>query len=222
MRDLEREAAVGDKEAGSRLLLERVRSGETSLQRLELASFLGEESARVALGEEKRARESEIDTRQKLNEWVRTLLDQGDKESAVRIAVTAAREVIDYWNDTVDKSPRLAIESAENWILSPSDQTVAKAQEMAGMASDAIDYLDHGEHEGHAVAAASNCAYSAYVAQDKSKGGAAMTVYSAYDAQVSSGKSEQETANKMYEIIRNNLLPWALGQGDPVKERVEG
>ena len=48
-RELQRQAASGDVEAGAKLLLERVRSGEPTEERLRLAAYLSLEAAVVAL-----------------------------------------------------------------------------------------------------------------------------------------------------------------------------
>lgn len=49
LRDLERDAASGDLQTQARLLLERVRVGQLTEERLRLAAYLGDEAARVAL-----------------------------------------------------------------------------------------------------------------------------------------------------------------------------
>lgn len=50
LRDLERDAAHGDLQARARLLLERVRVGELTEDKLRLAAHLGDEAACAALG----------------------------------------------------------------------------------------------------------------------------------------------------------------------------
>jgi hypothetical protein len=49
LRDLERNAAHGDLQAQARLLLERVRVGDLTEERLQLVAYLGHEAARVCI-----------------------------------------------------------------------------------------------------------------------------------------------------------------------------
>ncbi|MCW8139327.1 MAG: hypothetical protein KIT58_10540 [Planctomycetota bacterium] len=80
LRALERDALHGDVEAQARLLLERVRVGDLTEERLRLAAYLGDERARLALGE------SAPEPPDDIVAWVRGL-DALGSEVATRVAL---------------------------------------------------------------------------------------------------------------------------------------
>lgn len=132
LRQLQRDAASGgDLEAEARFLLERVRVGKLPAERLELAAYLGDPAARLAVsvpGPDPTAPW----TRDELAGWVVGLRRWG-KVSCVRAAVAAARLALPVWERQFpqDDRPHRVLGVAEDWIRCPCAYHTARAREVA-------------------------------------------------------------------------------------------
>jgi hypothetical protein len=139
LRQLQRRwAETGDPADAARFLLERVRTGELSLERLRLAAYLGDPPAVAAL--EGEAPRSPGD----LESFVRNLAGW-DQAALVRAAIAAARLVLPGWDATwADERPLQAVRAAERWVEEPSQANTdrAEAEAEAAMAAFAELLLD--------------------------------------------------------------------------------
>jgi len=115
LRSLERRfRETGDPQDEARLLQGRVRIGELSAARLELAAYLGSPGARIAT--RGRYKAPAVDP----EPWVRGLRARG-KEVLIRVAVAAARRALpiyERWRPG-DARPRQGLEAARRWCLCP-------------------------------------------------------------------------------------------------------
>jgi hypothetical protein len=85
LRDLEREAARGDLQAQARLLLERVRVGDLTEEKLRLAAYLGDEAAKLAVaGGGPEAEHEDLAT------WLTSIETRGFRRPALEAIATAA------------------------------------------------------------------------------------------------------------------------------------
>jgi len=115
LRELERRwKETGSVEDEAAFLLERVRAGELSQERLELAARLGAQAANTALG-------------RTATKFVVDGLPVTSAEEALRMALAAARVPLPHWLDRHQAAPvaaqaREAIERAEKWALCPCEQ----------------------------------------------------------------------------------------------------
>jgi hypothetical protein len=114
LRKLEREAAQGDASATARLLVERVRLGELSDERLRLAAYLGHPTAREAVGDALPAPEDAL-------EWVRALDGHG-REACVRAALTAARHSLPVSGHPVSADVEAALDATAAWLACPCEE----------------------------------------------------------------------------------------------------
>jgi hypothetical protein len=118
LRDLERRAQAGDLEAQARLLRERLRAGDLTQGRLELAAYLGHEPARVALGP------TAPDEPADLNALAGGLQKWGPP-AVLRAVAAATRSFVDQANDTPrtrESSIRAALASLDaldRWVECP-------------------------------------------------------------------------------------------------------
>lgn len=231
LRRLSRDAAQGDNEAKAKLLKERVRIGETTQERLTLAALLGNEAARRSLADEIPAEPAEIFTGQ----WFESLGDIA-VESATRSTLAYSREALlrfgnfvrrDYGNDElanelIDHGSQLHA-AYEAWIVDPSDQNREQAQSLW----DRFTELTRDEQhflEDEQLYIAIRTVWSNFEKlftmmyfpnKNLQTAGDGMVVMEQTDAQ-QLRMSQQE----FQEVIRGELLPWALGEGDPVADRV--
>jgi hypothetical protein len=143
LRDLERrfkETGSPDDEAA--WLLERVRVGDLTRERLELAAYCGHEGARRAVG---------IDTvphPENLKDWHEGLRRWG-VEIQVRGGSIAARRAMSLWEaESGDRRPWAALAAVEEWLACPCadhDNAAARAQRPLVRArrtfSDAIEFI---------------------------------------------------------------------------------
>lgn len=126
--------------------------GDLSPERLSLAGYLGDPSARRALacepGEEER-----------IEQWVRGLREWG-AQACVRAAVAAARVVLPVWESWEPGElaprghPRRAVDATEAWMRVGTDatrdqstQALAAAEEVVDGASQVLAAIDQ-EHRG--------------------------------------------------------------------------
>lgn len=199
LQDLRRRVAQGEPGARAALLAERVRTGDLARERLELAAHVGDEDARRIAGPTR----SSLD-REALSSWPREALVRG-LVAAARVAFEAfKREPLDFprpsWvaPESTFEMIREAIESSERWILDPagSHLPVLLLVTDAGRSAWWVMLGPTITNEKHEVASTN----------------AAFGIRSA---------AEQAGEGVVAAAIRNEVAPWALGERDPVRERVE-
>lgn len=196
-----------------RLLHEQLRAGALTSHRIALAAYADDPAARHVLGEQA---PREVDS---IKEWVCGFDDWG-RETTVRAAIGLGRRVLTEWERNAGwevsgedgelrianradatftaaleaaLAPRRAVEAAEAWVGCPCPQHRAAAEEYSwGSSPDAT----------HASCLA--------VAR------AMITVDFAVQAVVDA--SELLAEEIIREAMRDAVVPWALGFGDPVAQ----
>jgi hypothetical protein len=213
-RSLQRQAAQGDLQAQGRLLLERVRAGDLDPDGLRLAAYLGDPGAREALGADAPAAPPD------LGDWAVGIAPSGagardpwTREALARVAAAAARAALPAWEEQHpnDRLPRRTVEAIEEWILCPCEDHAEAAlhcsrstreEEGTGWLERILEALPPREAL-LAVQRAARIPLSP----------AAMPSVVMCAARATS----EETIRA---AIREALLPWALGLGDPLRARV--
>jgi hypothetical protein len=129
LRHLEREAAGGDLDTRARWLLDRVRAGRLPGDRLQLAAWLGDAAARLAVGEEPLARAA----RTKRDPWTQTLAGWG-KEALVRAGLVVAKDELRHWrrHHKADAALPGLLDAVEAWAACPCDLCAVRVDEAAG------------------------------------------------------------------------------------------
>lgn len=214
LRDLERDAALGDLHAQARLLLERVRVGDLTEERLRLAAYLGHEPAELA----RRLAaisppETPADTRS-----LASGLRHFEQSISVRAVVTIARSRLPAWErwSTTDRRPLLAIEAAESWLDCPCELHMSAAadahdavrdatQPLVALSSWQLRHLNGVRSPELSVCQrAKTAGYAAGEAARAAASGSARHA-SASVLRVL-GHDEDETM----QVVRTALVPWAL------------
>lgn len=119
LRLLARRAAQGDREAESRLLLERMRRGGVSVEGLRFAAYLGHEPARAALGDG--APRVPTD----LREWA-TKLRRWGRWNCVHAATAVVARLL---HKRFDQHLQAAFTVAWGWLQCPCAQHTREAQD---------------------------------------------------------------------------------------------
>lgn len=212
LRELERQAAHGEPGARARLLRERVRSGALARGSLRLASHLGDLDARAAV-------DGEAPFAPTLDAWVLGLEPFG-KEAALRVGVAAGYLALPVWEVALPEDPRLEhlLASVDRWILDPGERAQEDVIRCAGALrveadwfEDALGWIEDSPPEdllregGLALAEAVGLG----------AGFACIRVRNALD-----DFSEATSVPALQSAVRREVLPWALGEGDLVLERV--
>jgi ankyrin repeat protein len=197
LRDLERKAAFGSVTDEASWLVERLRSGALSKDRLRLAAFVGSAAARLALGSE--APESPLGPTLNENDYAALCrcvagLEPFGRETWVRAAVAAAEGVAAETGLT--RKAELCLDAARAWIRCPCDQ---HARETAQVVADQPADDDRSSNTATRAAMA--------VAGEVREAGTAL----AYAHQKISPVA-------LYRAVTGDLAAWALDQGDPVSE----
>jgi hypothetical protein len=215
LRELARLAEAGDPNAGGRLIHGRVRAGALDWERVRLAAYLGDTSARVALSDDAPALVTD------LGSWLGGLVAWG-READLRAAIAAARLVVSEWEDYCsDDRPRQALEAGEAWALDPSQPNTAAVVDAVVAGRDALtdrdDVFEDEEDDtiqeaGRALVRAAEAAM--LDTPNASAREVGLTVVRA-GLQSEIGPAEVRTA------VRTELVPWALGNHDPLRERVD-
>lgn len=225
LRQLEREAASGDVEARTRLLLERLRAGELTEERLKFAAHLGDEAAQQATGRQETLVSSHL-AHPKRRRWFEGLARFGDGVPE-RVAWAVVRAAIR--EEASKDCVAAAITAAEHYFACPCpdhlSMAVAKAEELhryklGELPSKPVEAL-------RLFLAAVTKAPSAWIpprAAKKTGLSAAdirwpVILQTAFDAAAYTVPVSQEES--LIEVIRKDLLPWALGERDPVIDGVE-
>jgi hypothetical protein len=149
-----REAERKWKETGSvddeaRYLLERVRVGDLTQERLELAAYCGHEASRVATVSVTERQGTEPET------WAESLLGRFGRDALLVAALAAANatlvdwESMDWGNDLVStrykSGPRKALTALSTWLRSRNDDTEIRS------ARDTLDSPAAGEWAARAA-----------------------------------------------------------------------
>lgn len=195
LRRLERAADPADPSVRARLLAERARAGHLAPARLRLAAWLGDEAARLALGEEAAGPSRR---RTKRDPWTRELAGWGP-EALVRAALVVIGEELRHWRrhhkDDL-RVPRL-LAALEAWTLAPGPATAARVGE-------AVEGELPRPRDDRAARALARVVDVAHIilghAPDQALG-------HALRALGESPPLPQRAA------IREALVPWALGEG---------
>lgn len=228
LRQLERAAAAGDAEARAQLLLARWRAGQLPVERLRLAVYLGSEDAQRLLD----ALGDEAPETPELARGLGDGLYRWDVETCARAVVAAARctdpvrgAAHAQRTDDAQESwyvPRMlgvgaeqwtrALEAAERWIACPCDDCAGAAGETlrAILGARVSNHLDPSRGPGPAPLLA--CRIAALGAKNYRKG---------LDAGLAAAQVvEIAGEEQVFAACQRELIPWALGLGDPVRLRV--
>lgn len=187
-RALERQAAQGDLEAQGQLLLLRVRAGDLSRERLDLAVHLHHPPALRALGR------ADADAGSTLPAWV-IELERWGRPVLVR-ALVAAAKLLDAHVD--DDTRRQQLAAAESWCDCPCRSHALEAYG-ASRATDGVE-----------PSPSYHAAFAAHVAGNMEGASGRSSLLrvakiALHDAHLSGREPE------LRDVIRSALVPWACG-----------
>lgn len=139
LRRLDRAAAQGDAHEQARLLVERVRAGELSPERLLVAAYCGH--APASLGCTLAGMSAPVQPAES-RAWASGLREH-PKEVSVRGVVAIARSRLPDWEpwSANDRRPAQAIHAAEAWLACPCEMHARWAEQARGAALAARDPL---------------------------------------------------------------------------------
>ncbi len=227
-RRLARVAQGGDVHVAARVLRDRTRSGALSSARLALAAALGAPAARLAAERPPAA----IDLRSQ--DWPYELPDRS-QEVCVRLAVAAARAVLPLHALVApdDPLPAEALRVAEEWALCPCEEHAAAAQEacrrmargsyeVVAPAAECDEDRDAARYAARAArAAATTAGWPDTALLDLFEGAldAVPAVTAADLAADRAHASPQDPMPRMIADMAAEVVPWALGEDDPLRRR---
>tara|TARA_R110002072_G_scaffold150883_1_gene299545 strand:- start:1121 stop:1879 length:759 start_codon:yes stop_codon:yes gene_type:complete len=178
-RNLQRAAAQGDVEAGAKLLLNRVRSGDLSELRLQLGARLGHAGARVHCSDQALVRWEEHNGYEKVdaNRAAAYLLG---KTLLARVSADWAERTLNEWSREFpgDRRPHEAIEAARAWALHPCDEhsnaafesvQIEAAWELAFVPVSAESWKARAAYSAAAASANAAAAYHSRVALEEAE-----------------------------------------------------
>ena len=204
--NLKSSARTGDPAAHLRL---RIRAGEVSEERARLAAHLGHSPAREALS-------LGPQTSSGLDEWVAGICAFG-LEPVVRTAVAVSRSVLDTSCSLA--SSTLNLEAAEDWVHCPCNDHAAAAY---GVAREGYLPLPQPLRPGVDVyvrgrGAHDACRISAELAG--SPGIAPAELAPRLTLAIGRARTDSSEGDQVLTAMYSELVPWALGEGDPVTDR---
>lgn len=209
-RELERKALAGDVEAEAKLLLERVRSGELTEERLKLAAYCGHGPAEHALTSEAPA-DSE--------HWLYGL-DAHGTPAWCRAAAAMLPRFLAF------EQPSLEASHGDDPL---EDQLVLHALSMlesclveqtaASQAAFMEAIQDLNSHDGDRPSMSRNLILnvSDWVLRSSQVHLVPDELSSLLDA---SGEDGDRERDHLVVVAKQHLIPWALGTGDPIRMRV--
>ncbi len=209
LRRFERAARDGDALTEVRRIRERLRAGVLTAERAELLAHIGHENTRVALG---LSEPKPIETPEENLAWWRTFARFG-REAGVRGALALARPHLcaSVWGHDrfagVSEEAWHGIEALEDWVRAPSEERVAAFQRAVTAAVEAPEPAG-----GAGILVAISGLITA-------------TDYEEAIVQLGQGAPlSREGFESLLARMRKDLVPWALGEPDPLslREREEG
>jgi hypothetical protein len=131
VRDLERAAGAGDVDARARLLVERVRAGRLTQERLELAAYCGHPAAREVLGDQElvRIHAAEFEAR----------IEQGrERQRTLAMMTPGLRRAIAYFGEGEGPDFAAWLEGLAPWNDAPCFATLRAAADASRTAHAAL------------------------------------------------------------------------------------
>ena len=224
LRELERRfRETGSVENEAAWLLERVRAGELTQDRFDLAGYCGSEAAGGTDGCAAGLKEFGMG------------FERWETEAAVRATIALARFSLDKW-DYTNGSALKAIGVAEDWVVQGCRQIADEEPRTLADQCARSDDASPGSLVETAVAAARavvesldpNAAEEAFhqhlgrfIPIQIYPGWAPRPVYGRLSFALEDLEQEGISQLEIRGYMRAELVPWALGYGDPVRERVE-
>jgi len=209
-------------------LTQKVRLGKISVDELRVAALLGDDLATAYLPIKPEetpfvkaipvyldAPATELSTH--IKEFIKQFPEEQQRAASIRLAVASARQVLPIFEKEVPNNPmpRKAIEAAEEeLILQKMDEDLL------------LDALDHQSHP--AISSSYGAISEAYHAATL-KIAVPTAILSAVVATIAVNHAtldvdfdkRPEITKNFLEQIQQELLPWVLHKGDPVRKRVE-
>jgi hypothetical protein len=203
LRDMERSAALGDPVAQARLLVERARRGRLEPERLRLAAWLGDATARLATGDDSdEGWPAFLRPKGRKDDWTRTLASWG-QEVVVRAAYVVAHDGMRHWRRHHRDDPALpgVLDAVAAWLRCPC----APCAEQVGRAVDDDAIPESKDNRsGRAKWHVFNVAHAVRGTRAEAWTRCALEVIG------------ESPATQVREAIRDALVPWALGlEHDP-------
>jgi hypothetical protein len=189
-------------------LRQRMRTGELSEHRVRIAAHLGHSEARDTLGLGPQSSDS-------LEAWAHELASLG-LEALVRSAIAVAHSVLGE-----SCSPGLSrrnLEAAEAWASCPCDAHAAAAHATAregnlGLPTGEGVYVPgRGSHDA--------CRIAAELAGSSQDGLVLFDLAPRLSLAIAQARVDSSAGDQVLSALYTELVPWALGAGDAVEDRV--
>jgi hypothetical protein len=199
LRKDERRAAQGDDQARTRLLLRRVRAGELSLHLVYLAAYLGEPRA-VPM--------CDVVVPEALEPWLAGVV-AADQRAGVRAGLALARAVLEQRRalpDRADAAVVYGLAQVEAWCLDPEEPKLpawgcAKEARAAALTGSGVDVT---------LAWITFELLSAADASDPAEAASHVNEALRFACRLLDDEVVRDT-------VRDALVLWAVGEGDPLK-----
>ncbi|MCO5165389.1 MAG: hypothetical protein M9894_03350 [Planctomycetes bacterium] len=211
LRGLRRRVGRGEAGARAALLAERLRSGDLAPERVRLAAALWDPDARAVSPVPQRLHEA-------------TALEPYGRAAVERACIATVRLLVPCWVEAFPDDERipLAVLASERLALMPPE---ARGWEdglrHVGMAEhDAARALEAGYQSAQALAAVAVDYTHAGVVHGN-MGVEVVAGYALESLTAGPGRTEPDARRLVHEAIAADLVAWVLGEGDPLRERVE-
>lgn len=217
--------ASGSSEDEAAWLRARVQTGELKDGQLRLAAHLGHEAARTALGAaapEPTLTLREWDHPVEFNALFDTVARAGESgcEPLLRVVVALARRLLPLFEacEPEDLGPRRAVQVGERWLCEPGGVDRGLLREAAWAAGASSDRVVFDHVRAHDVAELAQRVAEA--AQSVATGDHERTLASVESGTFHALRAvDVSQVNELERAVADELVPWALGYADPVRER---
>ena len=196
-------AATGDLADKVQLLREQVRTGQLGKEQLQVAAYCGDEAALLVIPDEDRPGQCwegpgihgwEEGEPKDLAQWIASLGSILERQAIVRAVIAVARRALPGWEAKGGpKGPRSAIEFAEDWAVCPCDQ-----------------HAGHYKDADLALSRWSNIARSLLLRAIR---------LDFLCTELRQLPFDLISSSAMYQSVQAEVIPWALGERDPVRDR---
>jgi hypothetical protein len=220
LRDLERRwKETGAAEDEAAFLLERLRVGDLTAERLELAAHCGHPAGQLALGRP-------VQPRGPVREWATRFAELAGRSGAVRCLIALAHDLRQRLGRQRLEEDRAilfrgfgeTLDAVETWVIDPNTRTRGKVTKTHARARPPASILARSSADvllnllGHSLQRAVQAVTTGVDAD------LVMLVSSGVGSALSGERAGIEDG-AVWTAICDEVAPWALGLGDPVSDR---
>jgi HEAT repeat protein len=206
----------------------RLQRGEVSPERVELAARLGDLASTQALQWPAPSEDSDALDAQTFKEWCSSF-EQQPLDVRVRLGQAVARDVLPLWQEEYldHNEPRDLLHALEDWLVAPSEKLLNRLEKRSNFfisqwstppSFSAGWTICHAAELARGAGSCRQALLTALTAWEASSDTALGWVFGPDPWSSRTPLKKEEAIRHLRQVIRTWVVPWVLGEGDPLSE----